>query len=963
MKNSFLFITFLLIFSLTLVSASEISKVKGFNVNDISQEKFKVVIERRDNSIAKMDSGVNTNIKYELLEVTKKDLLRLEEDSNILNIYSQNYIHAFLEEATSVIQSGEVNNLQYNFYNLTGTGEVVCVIDSGVDFTHPDLFGKNLSCVVDCYNKACVENCSVGDDNGHGTHVAGIVAASGGITGVAPNVSLIGVKILGSSGGGSGNDSDLNNAVDYCVSQNVSVITMSLGTINFYSSECDNVGGLSSWRDSLNAAVAKNISVVVATGNDGNLTSISAPACFHNATPVGDTYDSNLGEIIWSVCRDSTTIVDKIVCHANRNSLLKLLAPGALINSTYLGNGYNVEGGTSMATPMVAGTIAILNQYFNLSGLTKTPAEIENLLYETGKVISENGINYSRIDLYSAISEMSNLSINQTSPSNDTYTNIANTNFTCVANSSILDLVNMTFYFYNSTGDLLSTLNESISGTDNSSTLNYTFPYDDIYSWGCKAYTENSASATSDNRTITYDSTLPTVNLSNETLFSTIDLSFNFSEDVNYTLNYSGEIENSSSYINSSTINLNGLNSYTEYVMNLTFCDWAGNCNFTEFNLTTLPIFVNLTSPFNISYTNVNDTNFTCEINSTDSANLTNITFFLYNSTGDLIYNSTNILDGFYNLSIFNYTLENESNYSWTCVAYNNISESYSPVNYTVFYDVTSPSVNLTNPNASFSYLILNLSEETNYSVTGSITNSSSNYNSSYVIPFDGSCGAKTYSLTFCDRAGNCNTTSQGFTASVCPSNTGGGSPRSSASNYREPEEGTESNPIVLEDIGSISRKTLTLNNSFYFEVGNNETHNITLTHITNEYVIIEIHSKYVSLNLTENSSQKVDIDSDDNYDLEVLVGKITNTTVDITLKKIEFAKEKDKILSNQTEEFNDNLNNSVKNHTWIYFVIGGILLIILIYFIFYHNKLSLRIKELRLNKLHTKNHSENSEE
>ena len=131
-----------------------------------------------------------------------------------------------------------------------------------------------MSCLIDCYNKACVEDCSVYDDNGHGTHVAGIVAANGIIRGIAPDAKLIGVKILDLNGNGHITNavSDLRNAINWCVqnrnSYNISVITMSLGTDELFNDYCD--GEILSWTSAINNATLFNISIAVATGNDGN---------------------------------------------------------------------------------------------------------------------------------------------------------------------------------------------------------------------------------------------------------------------------------------------------------------------------------------------------------------------------------------------------------------------------------------------------------------------------------------------------------------------------------------------------------------------------------------------------------------------------------------------------------------------------------------------------------------------
>ncbi|MBT3397748.1 S8 family serine peptidase [archaeon] len=451
-----------------------------------------VVVKMRELPSANLRSmgseKVNPKSIYKL--VSQKELRELEKLGRVDKIFPKDHLHAFLQEAVEIINSTGTNNLGIGGLNLTGTNQTVCVIDSGVNFSHSDLTGKNVSCVVDCFNQACAEDCSVSDDNGHGTHVAGIVASSGGITGVAPNVSLIGVKILDSNGDGSGNNADLNNAIDWCVAQNVSVITMSLGTTSLYNSVCDAVGGFGNWRDSIDAAVAQNISVIAASGNDENTTHISSPACLTNASAIGNVYDGGYASVAWvSGCTDAPAVLDQIVCHANRNSLVKLFAPGAMINSTDNDGDYVERGGTSMAAPMVAGAIALINQYLNLSGQTKTPAEIEDALNDTGETIEDSagsGLNFSRINVYSAI-----LSLDITAPAvtlvspADTLTN-SSTNNTFNCNATDWQLANITLKVWNSSA-LYYSETVNISGTSNSSDFNLTDMPTGDYSWNCLA--------------------------------------------------------------------------------------------------------------------------------------------------------------------------------------------------------------------------------------------------------------------------------------------------------------------------------------------------------------------------------------------------------------------------------------------------------------------------------------------
>jgi subtilisin family serine protease len=129
------------------------------------------------------------------------------------------------------------------------------------------------------------------DDEGHGTHVAGIIAANGSIKGVAPDAKIVAIKALGNDGGW---NADIISGIEYCTNHadeyNITVISMSLGGEELYDNYCDSDNSLMA--TAINNAVAKNISVVVATGNNGSLTKISSPACIQNATRVGSSLKS-----------------------------------------------------------------------------------------------------------------------------------------------------------------------------------------------------------------------------------------------------------------------------------------------------------------------------------------------------------------------------------------------------------------------------------------------------------------------------------------------------------------------------------------------------------------------------------------------------------------------------------------------------------------------------------------------
>ena len=331
---------------------------RNFLVN-IFKKSPKNVSEILGNKIQHQSKG---NI---LLRLTPDDLKRLEGNLQIEKIIKLKKIHAFLGDSVNIINATNTWNLQssLSMINLTGLHQSVCIIDTGINMSHPDLNSSYLG-GYDFVNG----DTDPSDDHGHGTHVAGIVGASGGIVGISPNVGIVAIKVLDDSG--SGSISNLISAIDWCVNNasqfNITTISMSLGcnaTIDGYTSSCDTISdgcGNVLLASSINSAVANNISVLAATGNYGNDTAISSPACIINTTPIS-----------------STTKLDEISIFSDRNFLVRLFAPGTDINSTrwspsgtlngcksYNGN-YMICSGTSMATPMVAGAIAIINQYLD----------------------------------------------------------------------------------------------------------------------------------------------------------------------------------------------------------------------------------------------------------------------------------------------------------------------------------------------------------------------------------------------------------------------------------------------------------------------------------------------------------------------------------------------------------------------------------------------------------------------
>ncbi|MBI2449848.1 S8 family serine peptidase [Candidatus Pacearchaeota archaeon] len=521
----------------------------------------------------------------------------------IKDIKEERKLRIFLQDSVPLVNATQVWGIQVKGINITGIDETICIIDTGVNFTHSDLAGKNVSCVVDCVGKQCVENCSIGDDHGHGTHVAGIVAAKGGINGVAIDAKILAIKVLNASG--NGDESDLKAGIDYCVNKstayNVSVISMSLGTDLLYSTYCDSdyvIGA--NLTGAINDAIAKNISVIAATGNDFNKNSIASPACIQNATAVA-----------WSNKDDTAN------SQSNSNSITDLIAPGSSINSTSgkslvgcsTSGSYMICSGTSMATPHVAAGFALLRQFARLdANKFFLPSEIENEFKLTGKRIQDsNGINFSRISIYEAIRHFAAPDVFLVSPLNATITNNNQTDFTCNAttDSQTAILSNITFFISNNTM-LLFNQTKNVSGIFNQSSFNYNLTLEQEYTWRCEAFDNRSYTGTSQNFTLTYDKTLPIITILSPENKTYKDAQFNITTNENaswcgYSLDI--QVNVTMTKFNSTFFNYT-LTNISEGIHNVSFScnDTANNFNSTmlrEFNINRTKPTISLISPTN----------------------------------------------------------------------------------------------------------------------------------------------------------------------------------------------------------------------------------------------------------------------------------------------------------------------------------------------------------------------------
>lgn len=231
--------------------------------------------------------------------------------------------------------------------NVTGAGVKVAVIDTGIQLNHPDLKAN----IKGGFNAINARK-SAGDDNGHGTHVAGTIAASAntfGVIGVGPNIDLYAVKVLKANG--SGYLSDVIEGIQWATDNHMQVANMSFGSSVPSAAE----------HDAIIAANNAGVTLVAAAGNN-------------NGGGVG--YPAAYDEVIAVSAVDAG---DALAGFSSIGPEVDLAAPGVNIYSTYKKSGYATLSGTSMAAPHVTGSAALI---IGAKGLS-TPAQVKALLQLT----------------------------------------------------------------------------------------------------------------------------------------------------------------------------------------------------------------------------------------------------------------------------------------------------------------------------------------------------------------------------------------------------------------------------------------------------------------------------------------------------------------------------------------------------------------------------------------------------
>lgn len=242
-----------------------------------------------------------------------------------------------------------------------GAGVKIAILDTGIDYTHPDL-NDNYAGGFDFVNG----DPDPMDDHGHGTHVAGIAGAEDngtGVVGVAPKARLYALKVL--DGSGSGFSSDVIAALQWCVNNHIQVTNNSYGELV--------VPEVITLQAAFDNSAAAGILHVAAAGNSGNNLgtgdNVVFPARYESVIAVAATD--------WNNARASFSSTGPDV---------ELAAPGVSVTSTMRGGAYGPQGGTSMASPHVAGTAALI-----IASGVSGPNAVRQRLQETADDLSLPG--------------------------------------------------------------------------------------------------------------------------------------------------------------------------------------------------------------------------------------------------------------------------------------------------------------------------------------------------------------------------------------------------------------------------------------------------------------------------------------------------------------------------------------------------------------------------------------------
>jgi subtilisin family serine protease len=371
------------------------------------------------------------------------------------NYSDQTYMHNWGKTVTKTTYlQGLTSNTQINQV-------IVAVIDTGVDMEHPDLKGAKIPGYPG-YDFISHDNLPQ-DDNGHGTNVAGIIAADGGINGigyygVAPGAKILPIRVLGADG--SGTSDDVIAGIDYAVANHANIINLSLGSP---------IGSIIMHQAIINAVNA-GVLVIAAAGNEGNnyygdvpgnISDSKSGGYFTGIVAAMTGYPAKYPEVISVGATEQLPNGSIAIADFSNTGKVDVVAPGVNIYSTFstsVGAAYRYMSGTSQATPSVAGFAALLkanNPSFGVSKLTEmirnsaTPFEIPSIEYSNGILGTTDLYGYGLINAKASYQRPRlNISAATTFTNNNVALNVSTKNYQNILTSDTATVSGSVYQIY-----------------------------------------------------------------------------------------------------------------------------------------------------------------------------------------------------------------------------------------------------------------------------------------------------------------------------------------------------------------------------------------------------------------------------------------------------------------------------------------------------------------------------------
>ncbi|WP_050616525.1 S8 family serine peptidase [Bacillus testis] len=359
--------------------------------DDVHTEDSKDVIIKYKNTAGKnevIENAVEVKNEFNSIHsinavLPESDIARLKEDSNIASIRTNQKLHVLgnpgpMQWSLNAIHAADAWKDGY-----TGKKVKVAVVDTGIS-SHPELkIAGAVSFTDDLASTPDRDESSLADYDGHGTHVAGIIASQLGIAtvgmpgatridvaGVSPDVSLYEVKVTNGKGA-EGTVAQLIQGIEWCIAHRMDIVNISLGVD----------GDDPALKAAVDRAYQSGVLVVSAAGNDKNGNPVEYPAKYEGAIAVSSV-DPDLQLSSFSSTGDE----------------VEFSAPGASIISTYRNRQYAEMEGTSMASPHVAGFLALLKEKYPAYNASELRKELRSYTRDLGAIGRDLEYGYGFID-------------------------------------------------------------------------------------------------------------------------------------------------------------------------------------------------------------------------------------------------------------------------------------------------------------------------------------------------------------------------------------------------------------------------------------------------------------------------------------------------------------------------------------------------------------------------------------